>query len=191
MRVITTQVNQTIWDIALQHTGTIDSVFTILEANAFLRPDITLPEGIKILIPDTEINKQIKDYIEKNNIIPASGDMYTQIPLNEEDMIQIKQILNYEFSNGPGPMPAVRLSNLKGDVTIQINYDRVEELNNTIYLEHSIDGLHFVQIPETEIQLQPEENTHIYTLNILTNYLRVMLNNETSQGILKEIIYRV
>lgn len=191
MRIITTQLNQTIWDIALQHTGTIDSVFAILEANAFLRPDITLPEGLKLLIPDTEINRQIKQYIQNNNIIPASGDMYPDSQINPEDMIQIVQKLNYEFSSGPGPMPAVRLSNLKGDVTIQINYDRIETTNNTIYLEHSLDGLHFVQIPETEILLQPEQKTHIYTLNILTNYIRIVLNNESSQGILNEIIYRV
>ena len=63
MRNIKVRNMQTLYDIALQETGTIASVFAIAAANSISVTEVLL-EGQTIQIPDTIINTNVlKDYL--------------------------------------------------------------------------------------------------------------------------------
>ena len=63
--------NQSLFDIALQATGSIEAVFDIAALNGI---DITddLPVGIPLIVPKV-VNRQIVEYYRVNGIIPATA----------------------------------------------------------------------------------------------------------------------
>lgn len=70
---ITVLHNQSLFDIAIQHTGIVENAFAIAQANNF---SITtfLESGSKLVIPGTlEINKEVKGYYDAKKIQPATG----------------------------------------------------------------------------------------------------------------------
>ena len=71
--MITVLNNQSLFDIAIQHTGSVMNAFSIAQANDI---SITafLVAGTKLIIPGTvEINKDVKDYYDAKKIQPATG----------------------------------------------------------------------------------------------------------------------
>lgn len=73
---ITTQHNQSLIDIAIQHTGSIETIFYILEANPSMQIDSQPPPGTKIEIPEAAIsagNALVKGFYADNYIVPASA----------------------------------------------------------------------------------------------------------------------
>ncbi|NPV35708.1 MAG: hypothetical protein HPY80_03430 [Bacteroidales bacterium] len=189
MRTILSKKNQTIFDIALQEYGYVECVFSILAANAFLRPDISLDDGQLIFLPDETINQDVVDYYKKNDIYPSTGnDDY--ITLTPDDMVNITQKLNYSLNNGPTQFYAIRVPNLKGTLVVQIDYD-IPSTVTQIHLEQSLDGEDFSIIPGTHFTLVDSVKSHTFSLiGLLTNYVRVVVD-VCSAGVIKEIIYRV
>jgi hypothetical protein len=62
--------NQSILDIALCNTGSLESLFDILHLNNMLSLD--LQEGVELKLPNV-VNSKIVDYYKTNNIQFATG----------------------------------------------------------------------------------------------------------------------
>jgi len=121
MKTIIALSGQTLFDIALQEMGSIEGVFDILDANAFLRLDMAIASGTKVLVPDKIINSAVLDYYTRNNIKPVSG-IGEEISITQQDMIQIKQVVDYDLADGDNSFEGVRLANLGDELSVQINY---------------------------------------------------------------------
>ncbi|NPV35069.1 MAG: hypothetical protein HPY80_00210 [Bacteroidales bacterium] len=189
MKAITARKNQTVFDIALQELGSIEAVFDILAANSFLRPDKAIDEGQIIYIPSEIIKPSVVDYYKRNYIYPSTGNGDI-IELTPEDMVNITQKLNYKLDNGPTSFYGVRIPNLKGDLTIQINYT-IPDTETRLHLEQSLDGENYSIITGSFCQLDSLHSSYTYNLNgLLTNYVRVVID-VCNEGLIKEIIYRV
>lgn len=70
MRTTIAFQGQTIFDIALEHMGTAESVFTILELNPTLRPDRELDAGDVVNLPDDPAKPLVVAYYFANDIHP-------------------------------------------------------------------------------------------------------------------------
>lgn len=70
---ITVLHNQSLLDIAIQHTGSVFNAFSIAVANDLAVSDSLLP-GSKIFIPETiEITSDIANYYNTKGIQPATA----------------------------------------------------------------------------------------------------------------------
>lgn len=70
---ITALHNQSLFDIAIQHTGSVANAFAIAKANDMSITSF-LTSGSKITIPsDVMINNDVKNYIDAKKIQPATG----------------------------------------------------------------------------------------------------------------------
>jgi len=197
MRTIIAQTGQTVFDIALQAMGDISGAFDILSLNVFLRLDMAIPAGTAVYVPDTVINAQVADYYERNNIVPVSG-LGEEVVLNIEDMINIEQELNYSVALGAKSFDAIRLWNLKGFLTIQINYSNLEGTpaeagqGAYIYIEQSLDGVYFSPVEGASAMLDVLLSSHTFNLaGLQTNYVRARLALSIPMtGTIDQITYR-
>lgn len=85
---IQTQHNQTLIDIALQYTGTVETIFEILQANPRFEIDSQPPAGTEIEIPQHAIkagNAIVKGFYADNYIVPASA-------ISVEDFAEVELI---------------------------------------------------------------------------------------------------
>jgi len=65
---------QSLFDICLQETGTIESLFEILNANSLTDIDV---ENLMLSIPSSvKTNKNVLNYFKNNSIKPASIDSF-------------------------------------------------------------------------------------------------------------------
>lgn len=69
---ITVLHNQSLLDLALQHTGTIESVFELAEANALNITD-DVQAGKILALPEAFTNKDILAYYTAKNLQPATA----------------------------------------------------------------------------------------------------------------------
>jgi hypothetical protein len=60
---------QSIWDVCIQHTGSIESVFSILNENN--KKDSDLITGEELFI-SKKINKKVAQFFNDNKLVPAS-----------------------------------------------------------------------------------------------------------------------
>ena len=192
MKTIIAQNNQTLFDIALQEMGDIGGVFDILDVNPYLRLDMSIPAGTKVLVPDTVINPQVTDYLSRNGVKPASG-LGEEVILNLPDMTKIVQKLAYDLSGGNKAFEGIRLWNLKDKVTVQVNYTSVSNTLVNIILEESLDGINYSDIIGAFFTINQAAPSHTFNmLGIQTNYirLRVSLGGATT-GTIDEVIFKV
>lgn len=70
MRTILALQGQTVFDIALEHMGTAEAVFTLLELNPTLRPDRELDAGDEVTLPDDPAKPLVVAYYTANDIHP-------------------------------------------------------------------------------------------------------------------------
>lgn len=70
---ITVLHNQSLLDLALQHTGTIESVFELAEANALNITDDVEAGKTLVLPAETFTNKDILAYYTAKNLQPATA----------------------------------------------------------------------------------------------------------------------
>jgi hypothetical protein len=191
MKVITAVTGQTLFDISIQEMGSVEGVFDILNSNPFLRLDMAIPAGTKVLVPDTVLQPNIVDYYTRNNIKPASG-LGEQVTINEEAMINITQPVNYALSGGDKEFEGVRLWNLRELLTVQIDYTGVEETAVEIFVEQSLDGVDYSPIEEGSVVLDYEETTHTFNIyDLVTNFCRVRVETASADGSIDEIIWRI
>jgi hypothetical protein len=71
--IVTVLHNQSLLDLALQHTGTIESIFESAEANALNITDDIQAGKILILPTEAFTNKEILAYYTAKNIQPATA----------------------------------------------------------------------------------------------------------------------
>nr|DAX76032.1 MAG TPA: hypothetical protein [Caudoviricetes sp.] len=71
--MITVLHNQSLLDLALQHTGTIESVFEFAEANAFNITDDVVAGKTLVLPAEAFSNKDILNYYTAKNLQPATA----------------------------------------------------------------------------------------------------------------------
>lgn len=190
MRLILTSENQTVWDLALQYLGSVEGVFEILALNAFLRLDLALPEGQEVFIPDTVINQEVVNYYDQYSIIPATGNGEL-LTLTDNDMVKITQDISYYLNLGATELPGVRIVNLKGDLTVQIDYSITSDPHVIIHVEQSLDGLQWSSINGSGYTLDPAKESHTYNIKgLLTDYVRVVID-QTGVGSINQITWRV
>jgi hypothetical protein len=194
MTIVISQANQTVWDIALQSLGSVEGIFNILAANAFLRIDYTLPAGVRILIPDGLVIKpDVVDYYVRNNIYPATGDGHFAI-IDPQNMVEIIQNTAYNLTGGNVSFPGERLYNLQDLLTVQINFSNIS-LAATAYVEQSLDGINFTPISGASQAIPIITGSGSITFNLdglLTDYCRVRIAVAgATTGTIDEIIWRV
>lgn len=73
MRNIISLNGQNIWDLAIRHMGSVDSVFSLLALNPAIRIDTTIPTGTQVFLPDNPTNQRVVEYYELNNINPSTS----------------------------------------------------------------------------------------------------------------------
>ena len=72
--------NQSLIDVAIQHTGTIENAFKIAVANGLSLTD-ELEPGAQLIIPaDVDVNNDVVSYFSAKGIQPATG-------LTENDLL--------------------------------------------------------------------------------------------------------
>lgn len=71
--MITVLHNQSLLDLALQHTGSIESVFELAEANALNITDDVQAGKTLVLPAETFTNKDILGYYTTKNLQPATA----------------------------------------------------------------------------------------------------------------------
>lgn len=65
--------NQSLFDISIRYTGTIENAFTIAVANGLSLTD-ELEPGAQLIIPaDVEINNDVVSYFASRGMQPATG----------------------------------------------------------------------------------------------------------------------
>ena len=73
MRSIITKNGQSVWDVAIQHMGNVETVFDILKLNTGIRTDETIETGTEIFLPDTADKQRVVDYYALNNLNPSTS----------------------------------------------------------------------------------------------------------------------
>ena len=77
--------NQSLIDVAIQHTGTIENAFKIAVANGLSLTDELQP-GAQLIIPaDVEMNSDVVNYFSAKGIQPATG-------LIEKDLLIVQTV---------------------------------------------------------------------------------------------------
>lgn len=74
--IIETKHNQSLLDLAVQYTGSADTVMIISAKNPGVKPTDQLTSGQEIIIPQEAIdagNNIVTNYFVTNNIIPATA----------------------------------------------------------------------------------------------------------------------
>lgn len=94
MRKVTSQNHQTIFDICLQHMGSVNALIDVMTLNPTLRFDQELNSGTVIILPDTPINKTVTSYYAKNKIVPVSGGLN---PVSSSESFDTIIIINQSF----------------------------------------------------------------------------------------------
>ena len=66
--------NQSIWDIAIQHCGSYDSVKELIIDNPTkCNFETSIPVGTELFIRDEPVNKNMVDYLSANKLIPCTA----------------------------------------------------------------------------------------------------------------------
>ncbi len=191
MKQIIAFAKQTVFDIAMQELGSAQGVWDILDANAFLRIDQEIPAGTLIFIPpDAVVSAQVVDYYTRNSLHPVSG-LGEIVTITDENMIDKKQIVNYDLAGGNVTFDGQRMANMGDELTVQINYSEFTGVA-TAFAEQSLDGINYSAIPGASVAL--DEQLSSLTINIsgiVTNYVRVRIEAIGANGSIGLILFRV
>jgi hypothetical protein len=176
MSKTTTYADQSVFDIALQATGSVEGVFDLLKANTGLQLDSHIAPGTILQLPGEAVKQEIVDYYAKNNIKPATGNI-AGLPeyMKEEEMIKVQY--NYDLTGGSKALEGVRLYNLNGNMTVQINYEALNADDVSVSLEMSLDGFNYSAIPEASYQLDKSLQSHSFIFyGFWTSYIRLKVD---------------
>lgn len=82
--MITVLNNQSLFDISIRYTGTIENAFKIAVANGLSLTD-DLEPGAQLIIPeDVEMNNDVVNYFAAKGIQPATGFEFNDIEITPE-----------------------------------------------------------------------------------------------------------
>lgn len=191
MRIITAVAGQTIWDISLQEIGSVEAVFDILDANAGLQMDQTIPVGYPVRIPGSVINMRVVDYYVKNKTKPVSGLDYEAV-VTQNDMNTQKQDLDYNLAGGDHQFAGVRLFFLHDMLSVQIVYEGINTNTVVVSLDQSLDGVTWTSIPYVNQILDKTKPGHTFNIvGLLTDYVRLHVEvPDASEGVVKSVTWK-
>jgi len=78
MQTIKAGIGQSIFDLAIQHMGSVEAAFDIAHANG-LAVDAALTPGQQLKIAEGVANRMMVDYYTRNNIHPATALTMTDL----------------------------------------------------------------------------------------------------------------
>lgn len=82
--MVTVLYNQSLFDISIRYTGTIENAFKIAVANGLSLTD-ELEPGAQLIIPeDVEMNSDVVSYFAGKGIQPATGFEFYDIEITPE-----------------------------------------------------------------------------------------------------------
>ena len=82
--MVTVLHNQSLFDISIRYTGTIENAFKIAVANGLSLTDDLVP-GAQLIIPaDAEMNSDVVNYFAGKGIQPATGFEFDDIEITPE-----------------------------------------------------------------------------------------------------------
>lgn len=77
--------NQSLLDLAIQHTGTAENAFDLaLQNNRSITDDLEAGESIELTAYGIQQNKDILSYYQSKNIQPATGINYQSSTINDK-----------------------------------------------------------------------------------------------------------
>jgi hypothetical protein len=191
MKTTTALSGQTLFDIAIQELGGIETVFALLDENPGLQLDLSVPAGIVVNVPDAMVNKRIAAYFAENNLHPVSG-IGEELVITQDDMNNIKQDLNYDLSQGDKEFGSVQLFFLRDLLTVQISYSDLSQDSVVFSIDQSLDGESWSEVPYCSYVLDPEKEVHIFNIvGVLTNFVRGHIQTpDATTGTINHIIWK-
>jgi hypothetical protein len=191
MKTTTALSGQTLFDIAIQELGGIESVFSLLDINPGLQLDLSIPAGTVVNVPDAMVNKRIAAYFAENNLRPVSG-MGDESVITQDDMNNIKQDVNYDLSQGAKEFDRVQLFFLRDLLSVQIAYSGLSTGTVVFSIDQSLDGENWSEVPYCSYVLDPTKEVHTFNIvGILTNFVRGHLQTpDATTGTINHIIWK-
>lgn len=186
---LTAKYGQTLIDMALQASGSVTALPQYLQANAIaLDKRLTDAERINAA---AVVNQSVVDYYDKNKIIPATGpDFNVSEYLELLNLMETKQELDHTITSGSRAFTGVKLDNLYKALTIQVNYTISEPV--TLKVEQSLDGQNWSAVAGAEDVIHSTENTFTFNIvDLMTTYVRVIVEATGNAGVIESIIYKV
>lgn len=191
MKTTTALSGQTLFDIAIQELGGIETVFSLLDANPGLQLDLSIPDGTVVNVPDAMVNKRIAAYFAENNLRPVSG-IGEESVITQDDMNNIKQDLNYDLSQGDKEFGRVQLFFLRDLLSVQVSYSNLSQESVVFSIDQSLDGENWSEVPYCSYVLDPTKEVHTFNIvGILTNFVRGHVQTpDATTGTINNIIWK-
>lgn len=107
---ITVKDSQSLFDIALQYCGTVESAFAIAQANDISITDVLMP-GSFLNIPDDIVqDTDVLKYYSQNSVIPANAKMTSEMediaiaaePAEDDESLRFGREYTAEFTQELG-----------------------------------------------------------------------------------------
>jgi len=191
MRTIQAYDNQSLFDIAIQETGAIESVWDLLDVNPALQIDLSIPAGITVTIPDVVLKSRVVQYFSENNIHPISG-LGDESLITQNDMNTIKQDLDYNLNGGNREFDGIRLFFLHDMLSVQIVYSGITADTVMVSVDQSLDGVNWTTIPYVSQVLDKTKDAHTFNIiGLLTDFVRLHLSvPDASDGTITSVTWK-
>jgi hypothetical protein len=191
MKTITANNNQTLFDLSLQTMGSIEGIWSLLDANPGMVADMSVPAGTRIVVPQPALNARVVEYYARYNIMPVSG-LDEEMTLTFNDMNTIPQILDYDLAGGSKEFNKVWLNFLHDVLTVQMVYEGITANDVVASVDQSLDGINWTPIPYVNQVLDKTKPGHTWNIyGLLTNYVRLHVQLENaSAGIIKSVTWK-
>ncbi|MEI6683422.1 MAG: hypothetical protein WCO44_12370 [Bacteroidota bacterium] len=191
MRTVKSYDNQSLFDIAIQEIGAIESVWDILDANTGLQLDLSLPASANVVIPDIVLKKQVVAYFADNNLHPVSG-LDEESIVTQNDMNTIKQDLDYNLHGGDKEFAGVRLFFLHDMLSVQIVYTGITADTVVVSVDQSLDGVNWTTIPYVNQIIDKTKEAHTFNIiGLLTDFVRLHLSvPDASDGTITSVTWK-
>jgi len=191
MRTIQAYDNQSLFDIAIQETGAIESVWDLLDVNPALQIDLSIPAGITVTIPDVVLKSRVVQYFSENNIHPISG-LGDESLITQNDMNTIKQDLDYNLNGGNREFDGIRLFFLHDMLSVQIVYSGITADTVVVSVDQSLDGVNWTTIPYVSQVLDKTKDAHTFNIiGLLTDFVRLHLSvPDASDGTITSVTWK-
>jgi len=73
MIIVEVQNNQSIWDLALQHYGSMDAVAVLLADNPWMNFNDNIAAGSKVKISGVVMDLNVTEFLKKKGLVPATA----------------------------------------------------------------------------------------------------------------------
>ena len=173
MNSVVANNNQTPFDLSLQELGSIEGLFDLIDANPDLLLDMSVPAGIRVVIPGIVLNARVVDYYSRNGINPVSGLEEEEI-ITQNDFNYMTQDINYDLAGGDKEFARVWLNSLHDRLTVQIVYEGITADTVVASVDQSLDGSNWCTIPYVFQTLDKTKPAHTFNIfGLETDFVRL------------------